>query len=60
MSLAEFIRVDGYKITDTFKHLDQGYVLVALAPEGETETTMHCHRCGCKPGMIDFSPSLRI
>ena len=60
MSLAEFIRVDGYKITDTFKHLNQGYVLVALAPEGDAETTMHCHRCGCRLGKEVTKHRLRL
>lgn len=43
MSLAEFVRIDGYKITDTFKHLDAGYVLLALAPDGKSPP--QCCRC---------------
>ena len=46
MSLSEFVRVDGYKTTDTFKYLDQGYVLVALALTAETTEKMFCYRCG--------------
>jgi len=50
MSLAEFIRVDGYKITDIFKHLDQGYVLIALAPVCVGPESLACHRCGTQLG----------
>ena len=50
MSLSEFVRVDGYKITDTFKHLDKGYVLLALAPTAETAEKMFCYRCGGELG----------
>jgi hypothetical protein len=32
MSLADFIRVEGYKVSEVYKHLDQGYVLLALTP----------------------------
>lgn len=46
MSLSEFIRIDGYKVTDTFKHLDQGYVLVALAPDESAQAAPRCCRCG--------------
>jgi hypothetical protein len=60
VSLSEFLRVDGYKITDTFKHLDQGYVLVALAPTGVSAEKMCCYRCGGELGEEDSRHRLKL
>ena len=43
MSLADFVHLEGYKVAETYKHLDAGYVLVAVEP---TRQEMACKRCG--------------
>lgn len=43
MSIADFVNLEGYKVTETFKHLEQGYVLIAVERALETMT---CVRCG--------------
>jgi hypothetical protein len=43
MSLADFVRLEGYKDTETYKHLDAGYVLVTVE---HTSQEMACKRCG--------------
>jgi transposase len=45
MSIADFVKLEGYKVTETFKHLDLGYVLVALESLAEE---LLCMRCGGK------------
>ena len=42
MSLADFVQLEGYKVTETYKHLDAGYVLIAVEP---TRLEMDCKRC---------------
>ena len=43
MSIADFVNLEGYKVTETYKHLDQGYVLVAVERSSQA---MNCSRCG--------------
>ena len=45
MSLADFVHLEGYKVTETSKHLDAGYVLLALEPTG---LEMACKRCNTR------------
>ena len=42
MSLADFVRLEGYKVSETYKHLDAGYVLIAVEP---AKSEMVCKRC---------------
>ena len=43
MSLADFVQLEGYKVAETYKHLDAGYILIAVEP---TRREMACKRCG--------------
>lgn len=45
MSIADFIQVEGYKVSEIFKHLELGYILLSLTP---TSDLMACCRCGSK------------
>jgi transposase len=40
MSIADFVNLEGYKVTETFKHLERGYILIAV------ESTVGCINCG--------------
>jgi RNase P subunit RPR2 len=45
MSLADFVHLEGYKVTETYKHLDAGYVLIAVE---SAESEMVCKRCNTR------------
>lgn len=60
MSLSDFIRVDGFKVTETFKHLDEGYVLVSVAPDEDTEMQPKCCRCNAPLTQIVARHRLRV
>jgi transposase len=50
MSIADFVNLEGFKVKETFKHLDQGYVLVAVEPLSDQ---LLCRRCGeCLEGAV--------
>ena len=42
MSIADFVRIDGYKYVETHKHLEQGFILIAVEP---INTALKCRRC---------------
>ena len=45
MSLADFVHLEGYKVSETYKHLDAGYVLIAVE---SAESEMVCKRCNTR------------
>ena len=42
MSISDLVRLDGYKFIETHKHLELGYILIAVEPINEV---IQCRRC---------------